>query len=172
MRQTGRQTDDTSSLATHSDSAPCRVTGAILALAALLFACGYVLPVLYVKKFLFFSSESSLLGVSWGLLQDREFLLGGVLIVFTILFPITKLCLLAVIWWRPTARTNHLLQLLARLGRWSMLDVLVLALFVFSVKSSGLGTAFSQPGLYCFAGAVILTMIAVARLADESSEKP
>lgn len=46
------------------------------------------------------------------------------------------------------------------LGKWSMMDVLVVALLVLTAKSSGLANAASAPGVYCFAGAVLLSMIA------------
>ena len=46
------------------------------------------------------------------------------------------------------------------LGKWSMLDVLVLALMIFYIKSNGIADASSQPGIYFFFGAVLLTMLA------------
>ncbi len=46
------------------------------------------------------------------------------------------------------------------LGKWSMLDVLVLALLVFYAKSTQFADAVALPGIYFFAGSVILTMIA------------
>jgi hypothetical protein len=43
-----------------------------------------------------------------------------------------------------------------------MLDVLVLALVVFYAKAANLADAMSMPGIYLFAAAVVLTMIATA----------
>jgi uncharacterized paraquat-inducible protein A len=46
------------------------------------------------------------------------------------------------------------------LGKWSMLDVLVLALLVFYAKSTQFADAVALPGIYFFAGSVMLTMVA------------
>jgi hypothetical protein len=45
-----------------------------------------------------------------------------------------------------------------------MLDVLVLALVVFYAKATNLADATSMPGIFLFAAAVILTMIATAMI--------
>ena len=46
------------------------------------------------------------------------------------------------------------------LGRYSMTDVMVLALLIFYVNSSGYTEADVQPGVYFFAASVIMTMLA------------
>jgi paraquat-inducible protein A len=48
------------------------------------------------------------------------------------------------------------------LGKWSMLDVLLLALVIFYVKTSALTDAVSMSGIYMFAASVVLTMVAHA----------
>jgi hypothetical protein len=65
------------------------------------------------------------------------------------------------------------------LGKWSMLDVLVLALLIFYAKATNLADATSMPGIYLFAAAVILTMIATAIIehdlkldADADKDRP
>jgi paraquat-inducible protein A len=46
------------------------------------------------------------------------------------------------------------------LGRYSMTDVMVLALMIFYVNSSGYTEAAVQPGVYFFAASAIMTMLA------------
>ena len=48
------------------------------------------------------------------------------------------------------AATGHSGWLRA-LSNWSMLDVVLVALVIFAAKTSGLATAFTQPGLWFFA---------------------
>lgn len=151
-----KQPDARSTQRTHNNSLECL----ILLLAGGLLVAGLVLPVIQVKRFIFFSSETSLLGLTWQLLSGDDIFLGLVTGLFSVLFPILKWVLLCVLWIKHKGGhgAEHILKLLEWLGRWSMLDVLILALLVFSVKASGLGTAMTQPGLYCFAAAVLLSM--------------
>ena len=46
------------------------------------------------------------------------------------------------------------------LGRYSMTDVMVLALIIFYMNSSGYTEAKVLPGVYCFAASALMTMIA------------
>jgi paraquat-inducible protein A len=66
------------------------------------------------------------------------------------------------------------LRRIAWLGKWSMLDVLVLALLIFYAKSTALSDAVALPGIYFFAGSVVLTMLAyglVERDAEAALER-
>ena len=137
-------------------------TGVLLAAVAVLLALGLTLPVIRVERFVFFSREASLLGIVWSLFESREFLLGGIIGLFSVVFPVAKLGLLLSLW-RSAGRdavSRVLFRRLEMFGRWSMLDVLVAALLVFAIKSTGLAAAASEPGLYCFAAAGLLSMAA------------
>jgi paraquat-inducible protein A len=46
------------------------------------------------------------------------------------------------------------------LGRYSMTDVMVLALMIFYVNSSGYTEAIVMPGVYFFAASALITMLA------------
>lgn len=130
--------------------------------AATCLVLGVTLPVMKLTKLYVFSDEHSIASVIQALYLDGEFLLCMVIAVFSLLFPAFKIVyLLAAALAEPGHRTAHrMLTMLEWLGKWSMLDVLVLALTIFYVKSTGLADATSLPGLYFFATAVLLTMIA------------
>jgi len=49
-------------------------------------------------------------------------------------------------------------------GKWSMLDVFVVAVLVVSVKLGAIASVEMRYGLYAFAAAVILTMYVTARV--------
>lgn len=105
----------------------------------------------------------SLLSVIWALSQDNELFLAGILLVFSVLFPGLKLAYLVALYTLPKKPDKDRVKLLKRLtwlGKWSMLDVLVLALMIFYVKTSGIASAASLPGIYFFTASVVLTMIA------------
>ncbi len=144
----------------------------LMAGAVLCLLPGLTLPVVKLTWLYFFDNKHSILSVIWVLFQDREYLLSGVLLIFSILFPLTKLGYLLVLYFR---RLNNylpgprLLYILSWLGRWSMLDVLVLALVVFYTKQTGVADATVLPGIYFFALSVLLTMWA-SELAEQQFE--
>ena len=55
------------------------------------------------------------------------------------------------------------------LGKWSMLDVLILALLVFYAKATQFADAVTLPGVYFFAASVFLTMFAYGMTGGEET---
>lgn len=141
----------------------------LMAGAALCLLLGLTLPVVKLTWLYLFSNKHSIISIIWVLFKDHEWLLSGVLIIFSALFPLTKLSYLLVLYYRRLNNilpSEKLLYILSWLGRWSMLDVLVLALVVFYTKQSGVADATVLPGLYFFAVSVLLTMWA-SELAEQ-----
>ena len=131
--------------------------------AAICLGLGLTLPVLKLTKLYVWTDEHSMVSIIWALYQDDELLLATIVGVFSIIFPILKLVyLLAAAFVGPDERseTHRWLGDIEWLGKWSMLDVLALALTIFYVKSSNLADAVTLPGIYFFTAAVVLTMIA------------
>lgn len=145
----------------------------LLAAAALAFlAAGVTLPLLTVSRLWVFEDEVSILAAIAGLWEGGELFLAVALLLFSIVFPAAKLAGVMTLWAavRPGRRAfARGLAVVEGLGRWSMMDVLVVALLIFSLKASGLASATSQPGLYCFAAAVVLSMAATGRLRGTAS---
>lgn len=135
-----------------------------LAAAALAFlAAGVTLPLLTISRLWVFEDDVSILAAIHALWDNGETFLAAALLLFSIVFPAAKLAGVMGLW--AFARPGGGLMarglgVLDGLGRWSMMDVLVAALLIFSLKASGLASATSQPGLYCFAAAVVLSMSA------------
>lgn len=126
-----------------------------------LLALGLWMPLLTLEKFYFFSNTVSLLSALGELLTLREWGLYLLIGVFSVLFPLLKIGMLLLIWnlEQADSRTHRRhLHWLATYGKWSMLDVFVVALLVVTVKLGALAEARVEPGLYAFAGSVVLTM--------------
>ncbi|MEJ8574273.1 paraquat-inducible protein A [Microbaculum marinum] len=141
---------------------------AIVAAAAVSLVLGLLLPSLEFHRFFLLPERHSLLGVVVALLEEREYFLGLVLGAFSIVFPALKLVVLARLAAGRIAGRGMpatAVRLAALFGRWSMLDVLVIALVVFAVKRSGLADATALPGIWFFALAAILSIVA-ARLLE------
>jgi paraquat-inducible protein A len=131
--------------------------------AAISLVLGLTLPVIKLTKLYVWTDEHSMVSIIWALYRDDELLLAIIVGLFSIVFPIFKLVyLLAAAFADPAEapETKRWLADLEWLGKWSMLDVLVLALTVFYVKSMDLADAATMPGLYFFTASVVLTMLA------------
>jgi paraquat-inducible protein A len=129
-----------------------------------LLAAGLALPILTVRSFYVFSDEITVLGAVRQLFVDGDVVIGLVIAVFSVAFPLTKIGAALLAWLRPTRRPARVLGWLDVIGKWSMLDVFVVALIIFSAKASGVAEAQTEPGLYLFAAAVLLPMAAIRRI--------
>ncbi len=134
---------------------------ALLGVCALLLAAGYLLPFMEIKKLVFFASEYSLLQSIGSMWTEGEYFLAVVIFLFSVLFPIVKLVMLGWVWVWPLddQRRQTYLRWLSYLGKWSMLDVFVVAILVVLTKAAALMDARPQVGLYVFAGAVFASMV-------------
>ncbi len=133
--------------------------------ASVCLALGITLPILKLTQFAFWETEHSLLSTVGVLLRDGQTFLGGVVLVFSVLLPVTKLLYLLLVSTLPPTeivRQHRRLRALEWLGKWSMHDVLVLALTIFFVKSQGVYDAASLNGVYFFTAAVLLMILSYA----------
>ena len=132
----------------------------ILFAATLFFGCGLVLPIAEFERLFILTERPSLVTIVAGLWPDGDWLLAAVVALFSVVFPATKLAVL-----HSAAYGPHRAELVGRIGflsKWSMMDVLVVALAVFAAKTSGLASAAALPGLWFYAGAALLSAIAAA----------
>ncbi len=135
--------------------------------ASISLALGISLPSIKLTKFYFFSTEFSLISTVWTLLQRNQIFLGVIVLVFSILLPVFKILYLVILTTMPPdalQRQYRRLRALEWLGKWSMHDVLVLALMIFFLKSSGIYDARSLSGVYFFTAAVVFMILAYAWL--------
>ena len=144
--------------------------GLLLIAATVCLALGLTLPIIRLTRFYIWSDVHSLTSIVWELYLWDEVFLAAVIFLFSVVFPFLKLIYLAALYSGHRAHPGYRhrwLKRIAWLGKWSMLDVLVLALVIFYVKTTKLADAVSMPGVYLFAGAVVLTMIAHAMVEYE-----
>ena len=138
--------------------------------AAVCLALGLTLPIIKLTRFVFWSTEHSLISTVWVLIHDGQTFLGGTVLVFSIVLPVLKLLYLLLVSTLPAAELNRYhrrLKALEWLGKWSMHDVLVLALTIFFIKAQGLYDAASLMGVYFFTAAVVLMILSYAWLRTE-----
>ncbi len=138
--------------------------------AAVCLALGLSLPIIRLTKYVFWSTEHSLLSTVMVLIRDGQSFLGGTVLIFSIVLPVLKLLYLLLVSTLPAAelaRYHRRLRALEWLGKWSMHDVLVLALTIFFIKAQGIYDAASLNGVYFFTAAVVLMILSYAWLRTE-----
>ncbi len=139
--------------------------------AAVCLALGISMPIIKLTKLVFWSTEHSLITTVTVLLRENQLFLGLTVLVFSIVLPILKLFYLVLVSTLPAdeiRRQSLRLRALEWLGKWSMHDVLVMALMIFFIKSQGLYDAASLTGVYFFTAAVVLMILAYAWLRGET----
>lgn len=133
----------------------------LLVAAIVALAFGLTLPVMKVEKAYFWQDDYTLVTGAKGLWEKGEHFLAAVLLLFSGVFPVIKVLLLGVLLVvpvraRPRAR---IIEFTDAVGRWSMLDVFVVAMFIVLARSKFIATAEPAPGLYVFCAAVVLSML-------------
>jgi paraquat-inducible protein A len=126
-----------------------------------LLIAGWSLPTLKLTKVIFFTSTYSIWAGIMELWETHHYFLAGVIFFFSMIFPTAKLLGLLGIWFVPLTRDVRCryLNWLEMLGRWSMLDVFVVATLIVLIKSKDIVDANAAIGIYFFAGAVMLSML-------------
>lgn len=141
----------------------------LLATALALFGTGIFFPFFHVTKFWLFNDAVSVVGGIITLFHEGEYFLFAVLTLFTLVFPCVKLGLLGIIWLErdhDLARVHRLHKWVESLGKWSMLDVFVVAILIVAMKSAGVADLHIGLGLYLFTFSVVATQFASAWVAD------
>ncbi len=141
--------------------------------ASVCLALGVSMPIIKLTKFVFWTTEHSLISAVNVLIRDGQIFLGLLVLVFSIVLPILKLLyllLLSTLSLNEIKRQSRRLRALEWLGKWSMHDVLVLALTIFFIKSQGVYDAASLSGVYFFTSAVILMIVAYAWLRKTTAQ--
>lgn len=132
----------------------------ILTLATGLLIAGLFMPILTFKEMAWFKTTFSVLSGAQNLWQIKQPLLAMVIILFSVIFPTIKL--VTLFWmWAAKLTTHQRMDIISRLellGKWSMLDVFVVAVTVVAVKLGFIVKADPRIGIYVFASSIILTM--------------
>ena len=138
----------------------------LLVVATATLALGLVLPILRVEKFIFWESGYSVITGVASLFDSREWLLGFVILLFSIVFPIAKLGVLVTLWLGKLTHDQRfaLLRRLETVGRWSMLDVFAVGILVVAGKLGAVADVEARIGIYLFGAAILLSMLATWRV--------
>lgn len=113
------------------------------------------------QRFFFLEREASLLQIVHALWVGTSWPLAIVVGLFSIALPVVKLLYLGASGFLPEGLVRlRALSFLSVLSKWSMLDVLIVAVVIVATKTSGLAKATTQPGLWFFTASVVLMAVA------------
>jgi len=140
-------------------------TVALTLAAALLYLPANLLPVMRVESTLKGSQESTILSGVIQFWQAEDYPVAIIIFTASVVIPMMKL--LSIIALCLGARSGQSPRTLTRLyrvteyiGRWSMVDVFVVAILVGVVQLGSIMTITAGAGALAFASVVILTMLA------------
>ena len=136
---------------------------AILAATALaLYPAAMLLPMLKIER-LGLSSQDSLLNGVMTMWAEGYWFIGTVVFLFSVIVPPLKLIALWLLSTQATLAGRHraaVYHLVEFLGRWGMLDVMLVAVLIAFVKLGDLITIQAGSGLAVFAVMVLLSLLA------------
>lgn len=136
-------------------------------LACVLLVVGLAAPIITLEKFVVVENTFSVLGGIWQLLREGRWFLFVIIGGFSVLLPVLKLYVLHRLLGRrcdDAGRLRHYLHWMHLYGKWSMLDVFIVAVLVVAVKLGAIAQVEMRYGLYAFAASVLVTMYVTARV--------
>lgn len=141
-------------------------TWAFLIASVILYIPANVLPVMETSS-LFGSQRDTIMSGVVYLWVSGSWPLAVVVFVASVLVPLAKIFALALLAtsvqlrskWQPHQRTR-LYRIVELVGRWSMLDIYVIAILVALVQLKAVATIHPGPAAASFAAVVVLTMLA------------
>jgi len=146
-----------------------------LIVSALSFMLGLFLPLITISKFVVINNSLSVMSGLGELINSGQIFIFLIVGLFSVVLPIVKIVFLFLLLQsKPinSTRYNKLLYLMHEYGRWTMLDVMVVAILIVTVKLGVIASIEVHVGLYLFGFAVLLLMFItskVSRLAKLTS---
>lgn len=141
-------------------------TWALLVTAAILYIPANLLPIMTVNSFGRGEPDTIMSGVI-ALARNGMFPIAAVVFVASILVPTFKLVGISLLLYsvqrhQPMSARQRILmyRFIEWIGRWSMLDIFVIAILVAVVRFDSLASIDAGMGAIAFASVVVLTMMA------------
>lgn len=140
-------------------------TAALAAAALVLYPVAVGLPILKLEQFGHANASSILEGTA-SLFSGGQVVVGIIVLLCSVVFPLGKLVALLVLSagglglaGRHRVFTFRLVQWT---GRWGMMDILLVAILVAAMKLGDLVTVTAGPAAFAFTACVVLSLLAAA----------
>ncbi len=141
-------------------------TVALCSAAVVLYLPANLLPIMITDQF-GRATENTIIGGVLRLWEMGSYPVALVILVASVLIPLGKLAALALLCWAVThgraaspASRTALYRLTELVGKWSMVDVFVVAVLVALIQMGGIMLVKPGAAALAFAGVVVVTMLA------------
>lgn len=139
----------------------------LLILASILFVIGVFQPMITLSKFIIIKSSFSVISGVTELWFNGQYILFIMIATFSIVLPLFKIAVLFKLLFSINSTSQKIkqyLHLMHEYGRWAMLDVMVVAVLIVTVKLGAIASIQVHYGLYVFGAAVMLIMLITHRV--------
>ena len=110
----------------------------------------------------------SIISGIFSMIENDNIAIGVMLFFFSVVFPIWKLSTFIYVTYRKKKTPSKSLELAVKLGKYSMLDVFVLAVLVVAIKGLPGGTRLDlEAGIYFFSASVLLSLFIGPKIKPE-----
>lgn len=140
---------------------------AVWGLATACFIVGVFSPIMSIRQLYIFEDQFSVISALFLLVGDGQVFLAVIIGLFSLAVPLLKLCVLAKALSSFKSDNNDkliILDWMHRFGRWSMLDVFVVAILIVGVKLSAFASVELHTGLWAFSLALLLLLVLTSRV--------
>ncbi len=155
---------------------------ALVTAAAALYVPANILPVMTIIQ-VHREYKSTIMGGVQELIAYKMWPLALIVFIASVVVPVLKLALLTYMLVATHRRSpiglkrrTKMYRLVDVIGRWSMIDVFMITILTALVRMGAIASVIPEPGVVCFAGVVILTMIGAAsfdpRVMWDAAEQP
>jgi paraquat-inducible protein A len=139
----------------------------LLLVNIVLLVVGIAAPIITLEKFILIENTFSILSGSVQLFKEGKYFLFIIITSFSILLPLLKIAVLLMLVTIKENKTINLhqgLHWMHQFGKWSMLDVFVVAILVVTVKLGAIASVEARYGIYLFTAAAFLIMYITSRV--------
>jgi paraquat-inducible protein A len=137
---------------------PAHFIAPLLAIGLIILPVTWWMPLFHTELLVFIENDVSVIGAAQSLVEIDWFLC-AVVVLFGMIVPVGKLLGLLVAWTMlPGERGRRWISALNKIGKFSMLDVFLIAITIVGLKGVGLGKVEIAPGLYAFSGVVLMIL--------------
>ncbi|MGD2134131.1 MAG: paraquat-inducible protein A [Maricaulaceae bacterium] len=143
-------------------------------LGLILLWLGLFAPLMTVEKLFFFKDTYSIITAIVALCEEGQRVLAAIIAAFSIAIPTLKLLGVLIAPDDPSRVVERRIisRFVGLIGKWSMLDVFIVALTIFAMKANGVVEVFDHAGVYLFGASVALSMLSAMGLQHELRKAP
>jgi len=136
-----------------------RLIGPLLAVTLVALPITWHLPLFRTELLVFLENEVTLLGAATTLAETDLFLC-AIVVLFGMVIPFVKLTALLYSWFAMPQRKAQLwIDFISKLSKFSMLDVMLIAIVIVGLKGVGMGKVKVEYGLYAYAIVVLIVLL-------------